>query len=174
MRAVQRSSLLPSSTAQLGRQRFPLELGATGLALAQMLHSHFLVSTWSSLRCQVCRTGHSLDIFQRSFSLPAPNTHTPPSPQSDFSVPAFSQQLKGRCINPSKGLETWEECQGPSTGAKKILLAGFCQSQCLAPGNTHASGSHLDSFPGNGVYPGLARISGCEGSMIRNKTQGGS
>lgn len=47
--------------------------GTQGTGPSRDASFSFRVRAWSSLRCQVCGTGHSLDIFQRSRS-PSPDT----------------------------------------------------------------------------------------------------
>ena len=102
-----------SLTAATEKAVIPLVPGQRQLAPAQMLlHSLSLVRAPSSLRCPACSGGHWTP--PKAALAPPP----PPAHKSDSSAPAFSQRLKGRCINPSRGWKREGNAKGPGAGAK--------------------------------------------------------
>lgn len=102
-----------SLTAATEKAVIPLVPGQTQLAPAQMLlRSLSLVGAPSSLRCPARSGGHWTP--PKAASAPPP----PPAHKSDSSAPAFSQRLKGRCINPSRGWKREGNAKGPGAGAK--------------------------------------------------------
>lgn len=108
----------PSQSLTAGTEKAVISLvpGQRQLAPAQMLlRSLSLVRAPSSLRCPACGGGHWMP--PKAASAPPP----PPAHKSDPSAPAFSQQLKGRCINPSRGWKREGNAKGPGAGAKQIL-----------------------------------------------------
>lgn len=89
----------------------------------------------------------------------------PPAHKSDFSAPAFSQQLKGRCINPSRAWKREENAKGPVQVPDRFSPAGCCPRYCLAPRYKRCPtlSLHLAPFPGSEVHLGLARGPGSGG-----------
>lgn len=106
---------------------FPRVQGQRELA-AQALPSVSLVRALSSLRCSACGSGPATDISCRSL---APL----PAHKGDFSAPAFSQQLQGRGMNPSRDRQREENAKGPGAGTTQALLPGsLSHTQPASPG----------------------------------------
>lgn len=99
VREAQRSALL-QSLAAAWKAVIPLVLGQRELAPVQMLHFHSLLRAQSSLRCQACGTGHSLDISQRSFS---PSPHPQPTKAISQSLPFHNSSKADASILPGAG-----------------------------------------------------------------------
>lgn len=99
VREAQRSAPL-QSLAAAWKAVIPLMLRQRDLAPVQMLHFHPLVRAQSSLRCQACGFGHSLDNSQRSFS---PSPHPQPTKAIPQSLPFHNSSKADASVLPGAG-----------------------------------------------------------------------
>lgn len=80
--------------------------------------------------------------------LPEKPQPPPPAHKSDFSAPALSQQLKGRCINPSRGWKREENAKGPVQVPERFSTAGSQKPELPSPAPPDLAPSPAVGLPG--------------------------